>query len=284
MSDRIVVMKDGLIQQIGTPTEIYNQPINAFVANFIGESNIYNAISLVGNKIKFLNQVFDVPHQYQENEKVDVVLRPEDIEIKPEQNLPIQGTINTRIFKGVHYEYLLTVGKNEVIVQDTKLFEVGTTVSLFIDPNYIHIMKKEMTINQYRDAYLNDANQLVIDQGVFDVNVTQLLEGSKLDEQGYLIGPKNNKYNLKNLKVTAEIPFTDIELYGDATPGQIEGKVISCIYKGDHYQVILRTEEEEEDFIVDTEYQFDIGTKLTIKVDANKIKLKLRGDITDYEI
>jgi spermidine/putrescine transport system ATP-binding protein len=125
---------------------------------------------------------------------------------------------------------------------------------------------------------------LVIDQGVFDVNVTQLLEGSKLDEQGYLIGPKNNKYNLKNLKVTAEIPFTDIELYGDATPGQIEGKVISCIYKGDHYQVILRTEEEEEDFIVDTEYQFDTGTKLTIKVDANKIKLKLRGDITDYEI
>ncbi|MEN9820094.1 MAG: hypothetical protein RL379_872, partial [Bacillota bacterium] len=115
-------------------------------------------------------------------------------------------------------------------------------------------------------------------------NVTQLLEGSKLDEQGYLIGPKNNKYNLKNLKVTAEIPFTDIELYGDATPGQIEGKVISCIYKGDHYQVILRTEEEEEDFIVDTEYQFDMGTKLTIKVDANKIKLKLRGDITDYEI
>jgi len=284
MSDRIVVMKDGLIQQVGTPTEIYNQPINAFVANFIGESNIYNAISLSGNKIKFLNQVFDVQHQFQENEKVDVVLRPEDIEIKPELNLPIQGTINTRIFKGVHYEYLLTVGKNEVIVQDTKIFEVGSTVSLYIDPNYIHIMKKEMTINQYRDAYLNDANQLVIDQGVFDVNVTQLLEGSKLDEQGYLIGPKNNKYNLKNLKVTAEIPFTDIELYGDATPGQLEGKVISCIYKGDHYQVILRTEEEEEDFIVDTEYQFDMGTKLTIKVDANKIKLKLRGDITDYEI
>jgi spermidine/putrescine transport system ATP-binding protein len=83
--------------------------------------------------------------------------------------------------------------------------------------------------------------------------------------------------------VTAEIPFTDIELYGNDTVGQLEGKVISCIYKGDHYQVILRTE-EEEDFIVDTEYQFDTGTKLTMKVDGTKIKLRLRGDITDYEI
>ncbi|MGA0875951.1 MAG: ATP-binding cassette domain-containing protein [Bacilli bacterium] len=283
MSDTIIVMKDGLIQQMGTPTEIYNQPVNAFVANFIGESNLFNAISLADNKIKFLNQVFDVPHQFQENEKMDVVLRPEDIEIKPLGEFPIQGVITTRIFKGVHYEYLLTVGKNEVIVQDTKLFEVGATVSLFIDPNYIHVMKKEMTINQYRDVLLNDANQLVIDQGLFDVNVTQLLEGSKLDDQGYLIGPKNNKYNLKNMKVTAEISFNDIELYGNDTPGQLEGKVISCIYKGDHYQVILRTE-EEEDFIVDTEYQFDVGTRLTMKVDASKIKLKLRGDISDYEI
>jgi spermidine/putrescine transport system ATP-binding protein len=214
---------------------------------------------------------------------VDVVLRPEDIEIKPLQENAIQGTIFNRIFKGVHYEYLLNVGKSEVIVQDTKLFEVGTVISLYIDPNFIHIMKKEMTINQYRDAYLNDANQLIIDQGIFDVNVTQLLEGSRLDEQGYLIGPKNNKYNLKNLKVTAEIPFTDIELYGNDTPGQLEAKVISCIYKGDHYQVILRTE-EEEDFIVDTEYQFDLGTKLTLKVDGSKIKLRLRGDISDYEI
>jgi spermidine/putrescine transport system ATP-binding protein len=283
MSDTIIVMKDGLIQQMGSPTEIYNQPINAFVANFIGESNIFNAISMTANKVRFLNQVFEVPHQYNENEKVDVVLRPEDIEIKPVQENSIQGTIFNRIFKGVHYEYLLNVGKSEVIVQDTKLFEVGTNVSLYIDPSYIHIMKKEMTINQYRDAYLNDANQLIIDQGIFDVNVTQLLEGSKLDEQGYLIGPKNNKYNLKNLKVTAEIPFTDIELYGNDTPGQLEAKVISCIYKGDHYQVILRTE-EEEDFIVDTEYQFDVGTKLTMKVDGSKIKLRLRGDISDYEI
>jgi spermidine/putrescine transport system ATP-binding protein len=283
MSDTIIVMKDGLIQQIGTPTEIYNQPTNAFVANFIGESNIFNAISMSGNKVKFLNQVFEVPHQFNENEKVDIVLRPEDIEIKPVQENAIQGTIFNRIFKGVHYEYLLNVGKNEVIVQDTKLFEVGMVVSLYIDPSYIHIMKKEMTINQYRDAYLNDANQLIIDQGIFDVNVTQLLEGSKLDEQGYLIGPKNNKYNLKNLKVTAEIPFTDIELYGNDTLGQLEAKVISCIYKGDHYQVILRTE-EEEDFIVDTEYQYDVGTKLTLKVDGSKIKLRLRGDISDYEI
>jgi len=283
MSDTIIVMKDGVVQQMGKPTEIYNQPVNAFVANFIGESNIFNAICHKDQKIKFLNQVFDVAHQFPENEKVDVVLRPEDIEIKQANEFPIQGVINTRIFKGVHYEYLLSVGKSEVIVQDTKIFDVGSSVSLFIDPTYIHIMKRELSINSYRDAYLNDANQLVLDGGKFEVDVTQLLEGSKLDIQGYLIGPKNNRYNLKNLTVTADIPFSAIELYGDDTEGQLEGWVVSCIYKGDHYQVIVRTE-SEEDFIIDTEYSFDAGTKLMMKIDGTKIKLKLRGDITDYEI
>jgi spermidine/putrescine transport system ATP-binding protein len=283
MSDTIVVMKDGLIQQVGKPTDIYNAPINAFVANFIGESNIFNAISLGQDKLKFLNTIFDAAHTFPENEKVDVVLRPEDIEIKPLGETTIQGTISTRVFKGVHYEYLIVVGKNEVIVQDTKLFDLGAAVSLFIDPSYVHIMKKEVTINQFKDLYLNDQNQLVIDCGVFDVDVTQLLEGSKLDANGYLLSPKHNRYNLKHLKVTAEIPFTDIELFGDAQAGQLEATVIQCIYKGDHYQVIVRTE-EEEDFIIDTEYTYDVGTRLGVKVNSQKIKLKVRGDLSDYEI
>jgi spermidine/putrescine transport system ATP-binding protein len=283
MSDTIVVMKDGLIQQVGTPTDIYNLPINSFVANFIGESNLFNAIALSDNKVKFLNQTFDVPHTFPNNEKVDVVLRPEDIVIDMEIQSSLKGTIINRIFKGVHYEYAITVGKSELIVQDTKLFEVGVEVSLFIDTELIHIMKKEVTTNIFKDVELNNSLQLMIDEGLFDVNLTQLLEGSSLKD-GILVGPKQNTYDLKHAKVQAEIAFTDIELNGDPSVGQLEASVVSCIYKGDHYQVIVRTKEDEEDFIIDTEYAYDVGTKLGVLIPADKIKLKLRGDLLQYEI
>jgi spermidine/putrescine transport system ATP-binding protein len=283
MSDTIVVMKDGLIQQVGTPTDIYNLPINSFVANFIGESNLFNAIALNEQQVKFLNQVYDVPHTFANNEKVDVVLRPEDIVIDTLGKHALKGTIINRIFKGVHYEYAITVGKNELIVQDTKNFEVGLEVSLYIDPQLIHIMKKDITSNIFKDVQLNGQGQLLIDEGVFDVNLTQLLEGSTLKD-GLLVGPKGNQYDVKNAKVTADISFTDIELNGDPSVGQLFANVVSCIYKGDHYQVIVRTKEDEEDFIIDTDYPYDVGTTLGVLIASDKIKLKLRGDIQQYEI
>jgi spermidine/putrescine transport system ATP-binding protein len=227
--------------------------------------------------------VFDAQHQFPEQEKVDVVLRPEDIEMKPMEAYPIQGTILTQIFKGVHYEYVIAVGKNEVIVQDTKIFEVGSTVSLFIDPSYIHIMKRELSVNQYKDIIIHEGNKLYIDQGEFTVDVSQLLEGSKVDETGTLIGPKHNRYKLNQAKVTAEIAFSDIELVGDVEEGQLQANVVQCIYKGDHYQIVVRTD-DEEDFIVNSDYTYDTGTRVSLKIPGQKIKLKLRGDLSDYEI
>jgi spermidine/putrescine transport system ATP-binding protein len=144
-------------------------------------------------------------------------------------------------------------------------------------------MKKEVTSNVFKDVELNNNLQLMIDEGVFDVNITQLLEGSSLKD-GILVGPKQNTYDLKHAKVQAEIAFTDIELNGDPSVGQLEASVVSCIYKGDHYQVIVRTKEDEEDFIIDTEYAYDVGTKLGVLIPADKIKLKLRGDLLQYEI
>jgi spermidine/putrescine transport system ATP-binding protein len=284
MSDTIIVMKDGLIQQVGTPTDIYNLPVNAFVANFIGESNLFNAICLNEQKVKFLNQTFDVTHTFANNEKVDVVLRPEDIVIKPVDATDLKGKIKQRIFKGVHYEYAIIVGKNELIVQDTKLYDVGIDVSLYINPELIHIMKKEMTTNVFKEVTLNSHGQLVIDKGVFDVDLTQLIDGSKLDDAGYLITPKNLKYDVKNATVQAEISFLDIELNGDPSVGQLEATVVQCMYKGDHYQVIVRTDDDEEDFIIDTEYTYDVGTRLGVNIQKDKIKLKIKGDIAQYEI
>ena len=281
MSDTIIVMKDGRIQQVGTPAQIYNEPVNAYVANFIGESNIFNAISQGPKRIKFLNFTFDSDNDFPEGEKVDVVLRPEDIEIKPLGDGQIEATITNRIFKGVHYEYTCYVGKNECIIQDTKLFDVQSKVSLYIDPEYIHIMKRELDKNYYKDVYLNDRNQLLLDQGVFDVDVTQLLDQSKLDASGYLVSNKGIKFNLKNLKVNVEVSFPDVVIETEPQNGTVEAMVIQCIYKGDHYQIVLRTD-DEEDFVSDSEYSYEVGNRVGIKIDAKKIRITTKADLMDY--
>ena len=114
MSDTIVVMKDGVIQQIGSPTDIYNEPNNSFVANFIGESNIFSGTMVGDKKVRFINTTFDCVDEFAKNEKVDVVVRPEDVELLPEGEGKVNGTIISSIFKGVHYEMVMKVGKSEI--------------------------------------------------------------------------------------------------------------------------------------------------------------------------
>ena len=150
MSDTIVVMKSGEIQQVGTPIDIYNEPVNAYVANFIGESNIYNATMVGKLKVKFLNHVFECIDDFPVNEKVDVVVRPEDVEIykaNSGDSNKLSAKIVTKIFKGIHYEYVLEVGKSEVVAQSTKDYEVDSTVYIDVEPENIQIMKKELTKN-----------------------------------------------------------------------------------------------------------------------------------------
>jgi spermidine/putrescine transport system ATP-binding protein len=281
MSDTIVVMKDGCIQQIGTPTAIYNEPANAFVADFIGESNIYNGTMNGPKQVRFLGANFKCVDDYPLNEKVDVVIRPEDFII----GKPNEGTVNAKlansVFKGVYYEYLFMVGKSEVIVQDTRILPIGLEASIAVDPDNIHIMKKEMTTNVYQDAWINKNNQVVITDGVFPVDITQLIVGSKVDDEGYLVDAKGVKYDLNDVDVTAEIAFNDIEIIDNETDGQVAGEIIQIIYKGDHYQVIIRTA-DQEDFVVDTEYTWNEFDKVSIRIDPKKIKLKIKGDMKDH--
>ncbi len=281
MSDTIVVMKDGCIQQIGTPTAIYNEPANAFVADFIGESNIYNATMNGPKQVRFLNGNFKCVDDFPLNEKVDVVIRPEDFII----GKPNAGSVNAKlvnsVFKGVFYQYMFMVGKSEVIIQDTRILPIGMEASISVDPENIHIMKKEFTTNIYADAWINKNNEVVITDGIFRVDLTQLLPNAKMDEQGYLVDAKGVKYDLNDADVTAEIAFTDIEIIDNETDGQIAGEIIQIIYKGDHYQVIIRTP-EQEDFVVDTEYTWNEFDKVSIRIDPKKIKLKLKGDIKNH--
>ena len=215
MSDTIVVMKSGEIQQIGTPKEIYNEPVNAYVANFIGESNIYNATMAGKYKVRFLNHVFECVDDFPTNEKVDVVIRPEDVILKKhkkdETEKVCQGVIVNKIFKGVHFEYVVMVGKNEIIVQDTKEREVEDIVTIDVDPDNIHIMKKDVTVNTYADAWINKENKVMISEDPFDCDITQLLPDSHIDEEGYLVSKDGKKYDLNDADVIASVGLNDIE-------------------------------------------------------------------------
>ena len=287
MSDTIVVMKSGEIQQVGTPIDIYNEPVSAYVANFIGESNIYNATMVGKLKVKFLNHVFDCVDDFQVNEKVDVVVRPEDVEMTKIKGEPdsskLTGKIVTKIFKGIHYEYVLEVGKSEVIAQSTRDYDLDSSVYLDVEPENIQIMKKELTKNLYPEAYLDKNNKLIISDAEFEVDVTQLLKGSRVDEDLYLIAENGKKYDLDDADVIAEIGLGDIEVVDGYDNGNANGVVVSTMYIGDHYQVIIRTE-EEEDFVVDTQDNWLEGDLVSVIVKPEKITLTLKGNIDKYEV
>ncbi len=277
MSDTIVVMKDGQIQQIGTPASIYNEPANAFVANFIGDSNLFNG-TMVGEKlVRFCNRNFTCLDDFEKNEKVDVVVRPEDIRMtSPEQGM-LRGKVISVVFKGVHYEITVLVGKTEVVIQNTESRSVGEEIGLDILPDGIHIMKKEFTVNKY-DGYITKKNTVVFGDGEFECDVTQLYPGSRLDEDGYLITAEGEQLDLTDTDVAVEVGLTDIEISDNEDEGGARGHIVSIIYKGDHYQVIVRTEENEEDYVLDTEYLWNENDFVSVKIAPEKIRMTLKQE------
>lgn len=143
MSDIVVVMNNGNIQQIGSPVDIYNEPINAFVADFIGESNILNGRMIKDLLVEISGREFEcVDKGFGEDVPVDVVIRPEDIKIISPDNAKINGVVQSVTFKGVHYEMVIEAYDFKWLVHSTKAAEVGSNVGLDFDPYDIHIMKK----------------------------------------------------------------------------------------------------------------------------------------------
>ena len=143
MSDRIIVMNQGIIQQIGTPEDIYNEPQNAFVADFIGESNIIDGIMLKDRLVKINDLIFDcVDEGFGENTHVDVMIRPEDLEIKSPDKCGLKGKVVSVLFKGVHYEIKVEANNLTWLVHSTMYVEVGKEIGLYVKPFNIQIMKK----------------------------------------------------------------------------------------------------------------------------------------------
>ena len=286
MSDTIVVMNDGVIQQAGSPEDIYNEPVNAFVADFIGESNIYNGTMTAKLKCRFIGAQWDVIDDFPVNEHVDVVVRPEDVELGEPGKGVVDGVITSKIFKGMTYEFVVHVGKNEVYCRDTHDHEVGSKVSISVDKNNIQVMHKELTINQYTDAYINNSGELVLgDEASFPCILTNLIPGSTQEEDSaILLDPKTGKrYDFNDADVVAEVDLDKIELSDDLSAGPVSGTVISSVWIGDHYLLIVRTQ-AEEDYVCQTEYNFAEGDIVSVSIKKEDIKLRLKGDLESYEV
>ncbi len=152
MSDTVVVMNGGKIQQIGTPIDIYNEPKNAFVADFIGESNILDGVMLHDFKAKFSGAVFQcLDKGFAVNESVDIVVRPEDVDVVPVEEGTISGIITSNTFKGVHFEMIVDIDNFKWMIQTTDYYPVGTRIGIQIEPDAIHVMKKSEYSGMFGD-------------------------------------------------------------------------------------------------------------------------------------
>lgn len=152
MSDTVVVMANGKIQQIGTPTDIYNEPINAFVADFIGESNIIDGVMLEDFKVKFAKHTFVcLDKGFDKNEQVDVVIRPEDVDVVPVEKGMLTGVVSSVTFKGVHYEIIVDIDGFKWMIQTTDYVGPNEKIGVYIEPDAIHIMKKSEFSDMFGD-------------------------------------------------------------------------------------------------------------------------------------
>lgn len=267
MSNTIIVMRNGEIQQIGTSQKVYDEPANAFVADFIGESNIFSGLMIKDRVVNFCEHTFEcVDTGFKKNQPIDVIIRPEDIFIikGDEEKLSkamVRATVSSCVFKGDHYQIIgLIKGKeetNEILIFDNVQCNAGEEVGLFIRPDDIHIMNKFRIINEI-ETEMWDANIVEICGGKFECN-SDLPSGTK---------------------VKVKIDFDDIQICNDEADGQIGATVVNTIYKGSYYQCILRTD-NYYDFFADTEDDWLKGDRVGINVAKDKIIIEKVEESSD---
>ena len=251
MSDKIVVMTDGAVQQYGTPKNIYDEPANAFVANFIGESNILSGVMPRDFAVQFCGTEFRcLDKGFKEGEKVDLVVRPEDIAVDRKSGT-LQGEVISTIFKGTYYEMEIKTDSYQFTVQNTQEFEPGEKVFLSIEPDGIHIMKKLKVANEYIGE-VTDENVVSFCGGDFEFN----------NAQGFEEGDK----------VRVKIAFDKVELTDDEDDGVIGANVTQTLYKGSYYQVQVYTD-DDHDFFIDTVDEWDLGDRVGIKIKPEDIEV-----------
>ena len=274
MSDKIVVMSEGKIQQIGTPEDIYNEPINAFVADFIGESNIFNGIMTGKLKARFAGAEFTCVDDVEEGTRITAVVRPEDVIMtKPEEGT-ITGTVSSVVFKGMHYEITVESGRNEVVIQTVHSAKVGDTIGMQVEPDNIHIMIAEDHTNIFT-VDINKNHKLEYNKKHLSTSLTKIIKGSKRNEDGILIDAMGEVIDPDKITIYAAIAPQDITLTDDKEQGLVEGYISNLIYKGDHYSYVIRTD-FGQDFIVDDEYLWTMDDLVGLIVPVEKMSFSVK--------
>ena len=254
LSDTIIVMNEGKIQQIGTPTDIYNEPQNSFVADFIGESNILNGRMIKDKLVEFVGHQFDcVDEGFGENTEVDVVVRPEDIYIMNRlDGAQFTGKVKSCTFKGVHYEMFVDSDNGyELMVQDYNAFEPGSEVGLLIRPADIQVMHKERTCNTFEAEVVDSTHVKFLGETFECKAVTEYEAGAK---------------------VNVQVAFSKVDLIDHPEEGILSGLVHFLIYKCDHYHLTILTDDGYHIW-VDTNDIWDKGDLVGINIAPKDIKI-----------
>ena len=273
LSDTIVVMSEGKIQQIGTPIDIYNEPINAFVADFIGESNIFNGVMTGHKKVSFCQTEFDCVDDIKEGLRVQAVIRPEDVVLTEVGKGKLQGEVLSSIFKGTFHEItVLHNEKDEIVAQASGDIAKGTKVGVDILPDSIHLMHFNEKANHFI-GMIDDAMRIRLVDGSIKVDMTKLFPGSTLQD-GVLYDKSGHPIETEGRKVVVYINPRQAQLSDDPQVGLVQGHIDSLIYMGDHYSYEVRSSNDELYFVYD-EYLWNIGDYVSVVVPDTGISVTL---------
>lgn len=274
MSDKIVVMSEGKIQQIGTPEDIYNEPINAFVADFIGESNIFNGIMTGKLKARFCGGEFACVDDVKEGTHITAVVRPEDVLItKPEDGI-IRGIVTSVIFKGMHYEITVESGKYEMVIQSVDPATPGDMVGMRVDPEDIHIMIAEDHTNIFQ-AEINKDYELEYNDTELNVKLENIMKGCRRLEDGDVVDANGEIVDIHKTKVSIALKPQDIVMTDEQEKGLVQGYISNLIYKGDHYSYVIHTE-HGQDFVVNDEYLWNMEDQVGLIMPVEKMKFTVK--------
>ena len=260
MSDRVVVMNNGVIEQIGTPEDIYNEPVNAFVADFIGEANILNGTMIDDCRIRILGTELEcVDKGFGRNTPVDVVIRPEDIMITSPEEGQLVGVVEKLTFKGVHYEMSIRCGKCEILVHSTSSAAIGSTVGMSVVPFNIQIMNKLLPF--YDNIIETEVSSSDESANTFSFE----LEGVTVEVP--------NHYFPEGTRLRVTLPPEALSLAGDGDGDLQDVFIESVIYKGEQNEIILESDELKWLMLSDTDEQ--VATYVPLNFDFEKAEFEV---------
>jgi spermidine/putrescine transport system ATP-binding protein len=296
LSDRIVVMANGVIQQEGTPEEIYRRPNNIFVADFIGVSNIYNGVITKEGAAKFCGREWQIKTDLPVGRRMNAMIRPESVvisasaddgsiavertgidgtttDVTGETQAGIKAVVNESLFKGSVYEITAESGPFEITGYSPRGYEHGEEIGISFPEEAIHLMPYDTTMNLYEGTIVDETTA---DFGAFTlaIDLKNLYEGSHLDASGHLVNAEQKPIDWNGQRVSLNFNPADGDLSDDENAGFVCGNIDTIIYVGDHYMYIVRGDQDEE-YYVDDEWLWNAGDRVSIVVPGDKLKLQL---------